>query len=270
MSGGFPIGLEVCNGQTVGATSSGATTGTTITASGSTNTKGSYSQIVASTTYDANFVMINIINTTANSTILVDIAIGGAGSEQIVISNLWVAQSASGVQATAFYAFPLNIKAATRISARNQSTVASGTCQVAMQLFSGSFAHIPGYAGYDAIGADTSASTGTSITVSATANTLGSYVQLTSSTARAYAGICGMITLGNNTQRTLTNIAIGGAGSEKVIIPNILFRTPAAVCGISIPFIPIPIPSGNRIAATAQNSASSGNSPVLALYGAYL
>ncbi len=185
MPGGFPLGLEVCNGTVVGFTP--ASTGTTqILASASANTKGGYTQIVASTAADTVFMQIDIIGFhNVGKFGALDLAIGAAGSEQIIVSNLMLAATQAGVANTT-YLFPIQIPAGTAISARCQCDDVSDGMFVCLRLFDGAFTHLEGIAGIDSIGALASATAGTQIDPGATPNTLGAYAQLTASTPRDY------------------------------------------------------------------------------------
>jgi hypothetical protein len=111
------------------------TTGTTLTASSSTNTKGSYAQLSASTPRDylALWAYFDALNTTAtNAAYLCDIAIGAGGSEKVIIPNLF--QQCSSVAGNGPFLsgiagpFPICIPAGTRVAARIQATTASAKC----------------------------------------------------------------------------------------------------------------------------------------------
>jgi hypothetical protein len=112
---------------------SASTHGTAITPSATANTKGSYSQLIASTASDyvgfvLGFDLQNASVTTVQS-FLLDLAIGAAASEVNIVSNFSVfsvvASSFRVAPAnSAFY--PIQIPAGTRLSARVQSSIASG------------------------------------------------------------------------------------------------------------------------------------------------
>ena len=88
MSGGWQTGNAEVNLQAVGATTA-TSLGTAITASGSTNTKGSYTQLIASTTSDATSMIITLYNQSVpNATMAIDIAVGAAASEQVIAANV--------------------------------------------------------------------------------------------------------------------------------------------------------------------------------------
>jgi hypothetical protein len=134
-----PLGGHQALEDNVGTTS--AEFGTTVTASGTAHTKGSYSQLVASTTYEAFGISILLagLQTAAstNTRCLVDIGIGAAASEVVLIPDLMcgnVAQEAAASGMGAMYHFPLYIPAGSRLAARSQALVVSDTCTVALWL----------------------------------------------------------------------------------------------------------------------------------------
>lgn len=116
--------------------------GTTVTASASTHTKGNYAQLISSTARDSYgiTVLVNNVGTASvNSRMLVDIAIGAAASEVVLIPNLlagnaapWANVMGGGV----LYHFPVFIPSGTRISARCQALISADTCAVYCWLHS--------------------------------------------------------------------------------------------------------------------------------------
>jgi len=280
MPGGFPLGFDICNGVSagVGTGSMGIALGTgTITA----NTKTGFQTIISSTTYDAVAAFIAIeASCSSITTFLADLAIGAAASEQVVVSNL---EAQVGVTSPniAYYFVPLCIPAGTRVSGRFQSanggTFGSGiSCNMNLILFDGAYTQMEGYAGVDSVNASTSTSQGTAVTPSATANTYGSYTQLIASTARDYVGLMysgdvHTTTFGSNLLYTF-EIAIGGSGSEQIIIGSSWFYATSGgnACQDVIGwFIPVTIPSGTRIAAHCKCNGASKPAMGISVYGVY-
>ncbi len=267
MPGGMPLGWEICNGRNLGATG-GTGTGTVLTAGATANVKGSYTQMIAATSGDTSFVSIYLAGSdTSNSTGCgIDIAIGPAGSEKVIVSNLMCSGS-YGTTSTSI-ALPLSIPAGSRVSARMQSNIASeANFDVTMCLFDGASTMIEGYSGVDALGYNAATSFGTTLTAGSPAGILGSYSQITSATTRDYAGLFAVFDTngGNlyNSVRFLIDIAIGASGSEQVIIPeNVYFLTNGSI------FYPIPVPAGTRIAARCS-SPSGAFSMGCTVYGAF-
>lgn len=274
MPGGFPVGLEFCNATDQGANliTSG---GTTITASATPNTVGAFTQIVASSSIDACWILlsINSVNQLGNAAAL-NLAVGGGGSEIVIVNNLLDSDEQDAP--IGLYCFPCQIPAGTRISAQLQSATASDHVEVSLVLLDGAFTTMEGAAGIDSIGFTAGSTQGTTIDPGGTANTKGVYAQLTSSTSREYMGF--LITLDSlNTSPATGNygfldIAIGAGGSEKVILPNFAYTNTARTISpqATAPFF-IPIPSGTRIAVRAQCTTNVTPSRLfgVTLYGIY-
>src|ERR1035437_9061828 len=104
MAGGFPLGLDLCNGTSAGISSS-TSVGTTVT-NGTANTKGSYSPLVASTASDACWLTVVLNGVSPNTSYCnsIDVAIGAGGSEKIIASDLIVQNESKGIVAS--YSFP--------------------------------------------------------------------------------------------------------------------------------------------------------------------
>ncbi len=270
MPGGFPLGLDICHSLDYG-TNLTASIGTQCT-SGVANTMGNYAQLTAATTADTCFIVvqINTFPSTA-SELAADIAIGAAGSEQIIANQLITNELGF------WYGYPCSIPSGTRIAARIQSQTASDITDVSVICFDGAHTQIEGTAGVDSIGFVAASTQGTTIDPGAVANTKGAYAQLVASTSRDYMGFMLCCDSLNATpvsvSRTLLDIAVGAAASEVVILSNYqCFRqlNTTAAPGAT-PFFPIGIPSGTRVSARAQssNNGSPQRTFGLTLYGVY-
>lgn len=103
--------------------------GVVIDAGGSANTKSSWTQLTASTAGPIQAISLSIdqAGDTARSLCgwLVDIGIGGAGSEQVVVPNLFLSAEATLdlVTPTAFGPLPVDIPSGTRVAARAQCSI---------------------------------------------------------------------------------------------------------------------------------------------------
>lgn len=272
MSGGFPIGQDLCNATEYGSAGggSGIAPGTVVAPSASANTKGSWVQITASTTADICAVLVQIQNF-GSGQFAVDIGIGGAGSE-IVIANNILCSLSSNASPDPF--FPCSIPSGTRIAARCQSSAAADFGVVVnVTGFDGSYVAGVAPSGLDAIGFNSATTLGTQITASGTGFVKGSYAQLTASTARDYAGfLIAFDDAGAGGDVFVLDLAIGGAGSEMVILPNMVLNydtgipqfLPLVTC-----YFPIPIPSGTRIAARLADVFNTSQSVGAVVYGVY-
>lgn len=113
---------------------------TTVTAAGSADTKGSWTEIIAAAAYDfdVKFIDVTFADTRQSGTdtsMLVDIGIGGSGSEVVVIPNLLAGHRHGDPYITT--RVPISVAAGTRISARCQSCIASDTVLVTIDLYGG-------------------------------------------------------------------------------------------------------------------------------------
>lgn len=232
----------------------GISHGPTITAHASANTKGSYTEIISSTPHDAHWIMVTL-GVALREDFLVDIAIGGAGSEQIVIANFPHSNVPGGGQATNTTLIPVFIPAGSRVSARCQATTGAAVVRIALHLLQMG-ALSPGSAGFvETYGANTGDSGGAQLDSGGSANTKGSYTEITSATSRPIRWLVLCIGNMNNSARQDTvgylDIAIGAAGSEQVIVPNIPIGqdSGADMCWPAYVSFPIDIPAGSRIAA---------------------
>ena len=269
MPGGFPLGLEFSHGTDVGTSGS---SGTSLT-SGTANAYGSYTQLIASTANDAcGFVLNGVESINLANQAAVKIAIGGAGSEVVIVNDLLYVAPAARTEFCVF--IPVGIPAGTRIAAAMQSPSASDSgCQTSLTLYDGAFTNFEGYAGIDSIGFVSASTGGTSITSGN--GSKGSYAQLTASTPRDYAGFFFKMDGANANPSAsdlgLLDIAIGGSGSEVIITPNIPVvssTTTGELNPVSPPIHWVPIPAGTRVAARAQFAAHAITFG-LTLYGIY-
>lgn len=250
--------MEGTDTEAAGA-DTGNSRGTTITASGSTNTKGSYTQLIASTGFDSVGLIVFAVPGSANNAgYLIDIAIGGAGSEQVIIPDYHIEHASNNAQRGDIAYYPLHIPAGTRIAARVACQTASATCFVMILLLAGGFMQPSPVQDVEVYGSASGDSGGTSIDPGGTSNTKGSWVQLTASTGIDLAGLILFLGNGNNTVRTaaswLIDIGIGAGGSEQVIVPNLNAGASAGedlVRPNAFPFIPMRIPAGTRLAVRA-------------------
>lgn len=108
-----------------------AGTGVTVDCGAVANTKGAWTQITASTTYPWRGFFLSISDAgtiSANQPYLIDIGIGGAGSEQAILSNHFVRINANHLISNPWRGpFLCDIPAGTRIAARGQTNNTTST-----------------------------------------------------------------------------------------------------------------------------------------------
>lgn len=235
---------------------------TVLTSGGGIGTKGAYVQLIASTTYAAKGIIVEITGNAAGFLDIVDIAVGAGGSEVVLLPDLLGGQ-ATTVICTNRYFFPCSIPAGTRISARNAGSINGTTVQVAVQLLhagmlDGGYGNI-----VKAYGVDTANAVGTLVTGNASANTKGSYSQLTASTSQTIEAM--VVALTEHATITpskwqLVDIAVGAGGSEVVVLSNLQFAQQDSGDNfyelVSGPF-PCNIPAATRLSARLQGDTGS-------------
>lgn len=255
--------------DTVGATAA-SSIGTAINA-GSANNKGSWGQIIASTTYEAHGLILvanhnNASTPTASN--LIDVGVGGSGFEQVVVPDILLSNDQWHMKPGAMAVFPTPIPKGSRVAVRHQSTNGSDSMDFLVHLLS------EPYFGFRcgkcvSIGTTTADSGGTAVDPGTSANTKGSYAQLIASTVEDLVGF--MVCIGNqgstktSTANALLDIAIGGAAAEQVVLANMPVTCDSnseLYQPIWSPIIPCFIPAGSRIAARAQSSITTAGARV--------
>lgn len=236
----------------------GNTSGTLLANGGVANAKGSYTQVVASTPFAAQGFLLTAYGN-SNQSCLLDVAVGAAAAEQVIISNFLVAFCANSPTGVFF---PVPVPAASRMAMRTQAVYASQNQYGQVTLLSQGF--LPGapLSRVETWGADTSDSGGTNIEPGGTPDTKGAYSQLVASTTFDVRAL--VIVIGGGVQRYhpsyrwLVDIAVGAAASEEIILSDIGFCGEAAanfygdILPKTVGPLPVHIPAGTRVAARAQ------------------
>jgi hypothetical protein len=215
------------------------------------NTKGDWTQIIASSPAAAQMLTLLYGATSLSSgsgLALADIGIGSAGNEQVLVANVPIGSAMSNRFRS--LDIPIAVPQGSRISVRWQSARTSANAAqfiVALRSIAGFTAPTS----VDTLGADTATSGG--VVLTGTANT---FTQIVSSSARAYQGLVFgiMSSRGNLTHGTLAlDLGIGAAGNETTIMRDEYFTStttedlrPDWFIGSS--YTAIDIPAGSRIA----------------------
>jgi len=234
------------------------------------NEKGSWTELIASTSFDAVcFQLFLHQNFSADG--LIDIGIGGSGSEVALIENVLISGRSGHAQDIVV---PIRIPAGTRISSRIQ-TIAADTgapdeADVIVTLFGGGFTYPSGLSGCITYGANTADSGGAGYDPGGSAGEYGPWLELTSNTTRHIKSIA--IAFGCQNELTqgfyefITDIGIGASSSETAVLEGLCWakdaNTDAASPGLIGPF-PVDIPIGTRI---STRSMASGTSSTVRLF----
>ena len=237
------------------------------------NTKGNWTQLTASTPCQANGFWLNLGQANQARDWLTDIAIGPAGSEKVIISNLLVSKS---FPVYSLY-FPLTLPAGIRIVARTQNTgTGSSYINVGIILNTPGFLPSATLSRCTTYGANEADSGGVSVDSGETAHTKGAWSEIVASTTypvKMLFAIPGLRNVNrvNLYQATLFDIGIGAAGSEIVVVPNIYFLNPGYSLFNPPAFGPymVNIPAGSRLVVRAQHATNNATDRLVdyILYG---
>lgn len=257
---------------TVAGNDTSTSGGALLTASTANAEPSSFTELIASTAEEGlGFWMIALCPSGANQDYLIDVAIGASSAEVEIITDFLLsgASAASGSYSTTFW--PVRIPKGSRVSARCRSSTASSTLRLSLYLLHGGAASGQPLGRVTSYGPATADSGGVSVDPGGTANTKNAtWTQIVASITNPMRGM--VVAFGGqiNTVRTtctwLVDIGVGSAGSEKVKVPNIQLRTNATgdlITPSALGLIPIQVPAGVRLAATAACSTSDATDRLL-------
>lgn len=250
--------------------------GTLLTASGTANLKGSWTSLGSASSFAYEGITIYLSRPSAAANFMVDIGIDdGAGNNFVLVSNHYFAAQKAEHNSAVFV--PVHVPAGALIEARVACSTASATVDIVVVGHSANPGGFPGYSRAVALFTPSS-SRGVTVDPGATADTEGSWAQLTASCPADIDAIFGVVGFNNDTARAavfagmLLDIGVGASSSEFDAVPNIAFGWEATWDGPNDVFFgpfACTIAAGTRIAARAQcmiNTAGD-RSVDLALYG---
>jgi hypothetical protein len=231
---------------------------------GGANVKGAYAQLIAATGFAYTAITLQMYaGGGGGSCYLVDLAIGAAGQEQMIVPNILLDSMRTINMGAISITLPIAIPAGARVAARLQEVGGSGTRSVQMALVGrAGGSNTPQPTAGDAVtyGANMATSNGTLVDQGAVANTFGAFVELTSGTTRDHSFMA--IVLGTNQQTNNGSgelnlqLAIGPAGAE---VPIAEFRTVGTALGTRLVImnfdIAAQVPAGTRLSMRAKSTA---------------
>ena len=234
--------------------------GVTVTANLLANTKGSWTQLIASSSGNTSSIVISAagLGTTAtNTATLLDIGTGASGSETTIIADVAVgAAGSTGQGVNNSFETPFKIPSGTRISARIQSVVTSKTSSISAFLMDlGNYDTAP--TSVDVIGADTANSKGISFSGAS-----GSWTEGIASTSRNYRAVCCVLSSHNSDIAGITlnwDVGIGASGSEVAFGGGRSSVSANELLSNAIPYNSLfgrKIPAGSRLAVRHNIAAN--------------
>lgn len=184
------------------ATPSTTTFGTRATGSATVNTKGAWAQVTASLPHDAYGFWLTMAGTAVSATstdMLLDIGIGAAASEVVLVPDLLSGWIGTPTQAPRSLFIPIFIKKGTRVAIRCQGVIASDTVDCMFFFNSGDPAN-PGrlFSGCDAYGIVSASSAGLAHTPGNT-GAESTWSNIGGVTSKSYGAILPLIQSSNTT-----------------------------------------------------------------------
>lgn len=244
-----------------------STRGTTLTANASANTLGTFVEILsaANNLYSSNEIEITCSDfsaSTGTDAMMVVLAVGGAGSEEIIVPDLLCRGVTGSIPTYYKYSFPINIPAGVRISIACQSRTGGQVIDVNVSRSITCLSQDLGLAIIDPIGSTRSTGRGIEVARSATINTFGSWVEITASLAKSIKGfaVCGMRSNTSWSNGVVTyEVGVGSAGNEVAIYDGGLIMTTTSEEGVGnvSPFRSVGISAGTRISIRAQGDINN-------------
>lgn len=240
--------------------------GVVVTAPGTNNTKGAYATLVSSTARDAVGMVLTgqYTRTSGPGFALVDIAIGAASSEMVIVPNLLFARRSSNNMETMPIWFPTpRIPAGSRISARYQTDDVTNTpiLYLAAQLAAPAPDWLARPFGNGAdVGSVTASSKGTAVDPGTTANTKGSWVDLTTS-----CPIHARWAVLNFTHDAPVDFAwswrvdVGVGSTPQVVYPDLQINSSANGLALVRASFPLHVAAGQAIRIRAASNATNGS-----------
>ena len=233
----------------------------TVTANLLANTKGSWAELVPSSSGNTSFIFIaanSVAISGTNTATLLDIGTGASGSETTIIGDVAVGAAGSTGQGNSMaFGTPFKIPSGTRISARIQSVVAGGkTASISAYLMDlGNYDTAP--TSVDVIGADTANSKGISFSGAS-----GSWTEAVASTSRSYRAVCCVLSSHNSDIASITlnwDVGIGASGSEVAFGGGRASVSASEVISNATPYNYLfgrKIPAGSRLAVRHNIAAN--------------
>lgn len=206
------------------------TLGTTVTSHASANTKGSYVELITATAWAGSYLYVSTVGApTTTGTLrdfLIDIAMGSAGSETVIVPNLVFTQNPSTTPFSGFFVLcPLETPKGSRISARCQDSTGGGDVKLVVHVLGGGSMG-PTCQLCTSVGADTTDSGGQVIDPGASTNTEGAIQEMSAAVPFDVRAVAMTVGLRRNTSQAASgywafDLLVGAGGSEVVAIPDI-------------------------------------------------
>ena len=250
--------------------------GTVPVANASANTKGTWTNLGAATSFAYEGITIYAFSNTAAADYMIDIGVSDGTNRYVLVADLHFAAAKQAEEHNLAMFVPVHVADGAQLSVRVACSTGGSDCDVIVVGHSSNPGGFPGYSRAVALFTPAS-SRGIAVDPGGTSNTKGSWAELTSSCPSDIDAIFGVVGFNGDTGRGLTvsmlmDIGIGAASNEFTVVPNLSLCWGATWDGPNDVFfqpLAASIPTGTRIAARAQSSDNTAGdrSADLSLYG---
>lgn len=219
-----------------------------VTSGASATTKGAWTQQFASLSSTIGWLYLSVLtnSTTVSPGVLVDVGVGAAGAEQVVVSNLAV-----GGIGGLFLAIPLRVNAGSRLSLRcsaDRTSTAFNIFAIATHRFPDAESQMP--TAVDVLGTSAATNTGTALSGAS-----GTWCEIVAGTQRDYQCIALIPSLTGQPSGQQHALELGyGASNSPLVVGSIRIGTLATQWSINNFFPQFPavvgpaVPAGTRLA----------------------
>lgn len=249
--------------------------GTSMTAGGSANTKGSYHSVVT-TGFTWEHLVIALELNSAAADYMVDIAIQVGGNNGIIVPDLHFVGARAANEHHQHFELPLHIPAGASLCARIGCSTASATARIAYCGFSRGIGGRPGYSRVVALFSPSS-SRGVTVDPGSGSTHTKNRTQLIASSPERVAALFGVIGYAGDIAKggsadSLLDIETGASGQERVLCGNLPLSWNSTLDGVATwntPLIPCDVPAGERFSANYQSATNTAGDRLidLSLYG---
>lgn len=243
----------------------GSTTGVTVTASATANTKGATTTLMADTGAGGSGLLLSIADNSANARYLLDIMAGST----VLVPDIPLAYPRANQAGQLIY-LPIAVPPNVTLGARCQSSTASATLSVMASFVAMGSGAPPSPQVVTAYGVVSGTTNGTQLDPGATANSA-TIVQIAASTSAPMRQAMIVLTARANTAMTtarwLLRLMAGPSGQEQAITPRVAVAANTTDDDIEpsvIGPLPVPtIPAGTRLTIAIQCSITDATDRLL-------
>jgi hypothetical protein len=248
--------------HTTSAEYGGLSTYGLVVTSGAANTKGSWVPFMAALPFDVVGFYIIPINNSANAGYMIDVGVGGSGSEQVLIPNFHISPPRANQLGQAAY-MPIRIKKGTRVACRTMSDSASATATIGLQFVHAGIASDPGFSRAVQVGAVTASTSGTAVNPGGTAHTKSTWANLGTAPHNFKAIMLSIVFNNAAMTKCFWKLDVGIGSGPTIVIPDLLITALTDQAKQEYWWFPIKVKSGVAIQMRASCSITDATDRVI-------